>query len=401
MYKSRGTIKNSLMGISIAWGAFALLLLFSMFIFEAGLKNCKYCNYFMWILLLVLCLCGLPVAAILLTSSVVLNDVCFALDKMSLNNFKDLGFIDEQFKAIIKDCSQDGSGDLLKILGVDLGNDLTELINQASIPADIINSMQLLGATALTLPQHNQIMKQYTDYYNLYSNLEIIYGSSLSTLIINAGSELSAAFNPTTVAFQQSQCPISSSVVNTSTALKSADCCVLIDETLPLDASYSGTKLEYLYNFTRDLYEIITQSANSLDKSLISPNINSVASIAVDINPIISNIAIIQDKLSTLSSALSAGINGLNCSILGKDIKYLVYGVCGNLMRSVSGYSVVLVVASVSTSLIVVFTAIFNKCFTHEFSEQDLKKTAPMPTESSLDVSLRNITLIKKQKNVA
>jgi hypothetical protein len=376
----------------MAWGMLAVLLMITIFIFEGGIKGCRICNYIVWATINIIWFITIPAAALLLTASVFSNDLCFAIDSLSQTNCNDFGIIDTSFKKIIDECSIAGDGNILNVLKINIIEDMVPILENLSVPANVASLISLLGVTQLKLPEHENILESYKSFYSNYTNLEIIYGSSLTTLLINAGAELSAIYNPTTIALDGIQCPLGSTHISTNDPVGSANNCIIIKENLALDGVYGALKIAYLYNFRRAIYENIMETPQSLYEALISPNAGLANAIGADVNSIFTSISSIASKLNGLVSSYNDSIYGLNCTIIGKDISNIMVGVCGYFTPMLNGCAITMVISSISTGLFVIFVACYNKSYSQIATNENLNnRTLPASSESTVEISIRDI----------
>ena len=169
----------------------------------------------MWTVLHIFWFVGIPASTIFFLASIFLNDVCTTLESASASNFTDFKYFNDEMRNIIKQCKTLGDGDILNNFGFSLPNDFSIISGNDSLPSKLTSEISLLGNTTLSLPHHVKTMSSYTNYYSIFLNLEVIYGSSLSTLLLNAGTELSLMFGSTTVVYDSAVTVVGSKTIAT------------------------------------------------------------------------------------------------------------------------------------------------------------------------------------------
>jgi hypothetical protein len=253
----------------------------------------------------------------------------------------------------------------------------------------MLSAMSYLGSTSLQLPVHNALLGQYQSYYQNANYLEIIYGSSLSVLLTNAGAELSldSTINPVFVAFTEAQCPSISTIIYSDTGVSSKNKCIILKPDASLHAAYIGKKIEYLYNYRKDIYQLIMGNALSLNTSCIGINQADMVPIKNDYDPIIANLEIMNSTINNLFDLTKQTYSSLNCTIIGVGIKRIIIGLCGNTMYVVSGVALALVILSVSSTFVVIFSAVFNKLYSHPTKFNEVRLSSPPIEGLGLKVS--------------
>ena len=378
--------QKPLMTICIIWGACTLFFILSLCIYDSGkLTSCRTFEYVMWVIIFILTFIGLPSAAILFPSAIATNNLCNSLNDMYNTQFSDFKLFDSNVHSIFEHCSESSDGDILKLFNVDID---ISLLNQ-TIVSDMLNTMSYLGSTTLQLPVHNALLLQYQSYYQNANYLEIIYGSSLSVLLTNAGAELSldSTVNPVFVAFTETQCPSISSIIYSDTLVTGKNKCIIISPNASLHAFYSGKKIEYLYNYRKDIYDLITGNALSLNSSCIGMNQAELVAIKADYDPLIANLENMNTTLHALVDLTKNAFASLNCTIIGVGIKRIIVGLCGNTMYVISGVAITLVICSVSSAFVVVFAAVFNKLYSHPNKFNEVRLSSPPIEGVGLKVS--------------
>ena len=104
--------------------------------------------------------------------------------------------------------------------------------------------------------------------------MEMVYGSSLDPLLLSAAVELTGTYVSITVVFESSDCSATSFPIYCDSSITSDNTCLIIAYDHSLHADYTGTYAEALYNFRKDLYDIISNDATSIKQNLVDPNEN-------------------------------------------------------------------------------------------------------------------------------